>query len=237
MTIKRLLFLALFLGGGFASALVLPGNHQTQPAGVRLALPDFIGKWYGADQKVTDRELQMFAGDTEFARKLYTDGAGNAVFVSIVLSGNDLDNSIHRPERCLPAQGWTIEDSSRREVPLANNRELNVTRLHNLRQVPLRDGRVATIYNLNYYWFVGYHHLTASHMERTFFDIKDRVLHGYNQRWAYITVAADITEGFTTFGRSEKETDAMIQKFIAELVPYLQPNGEKSETPVASASR
>ena len=38
---------------------------------------------------------------------------GDQVLVSIVLSGHDLDNSIHRPERCLPAQGWTIVDSKR----------------------------------------------------------------------------------------------------------------------------
>ena len=29
-----------------------------------------------------------------------------AVQASIVLSGHDLNDSIHRPERCLPAQGF-----------------------------------------------------------------------------------------------------------------------------------
>ena len=113
---------------------------MTQPVGIKLELPQFVGKWFGVDQKISDRELEMLAGDTEFARKVYTDAAGNVIFVSIVLSGTDLDNSIHRPERCLPAQGWTIADPEAVAVPLASGRKLSVTRFHNVRQVPLPNG-------------------------------------------------------------------------------------------------
>jgi EpsI family protein len=213
-----------------------------QPAGIKLELPQFVGKWYGVDQAVSQRELEMLAGDTEFARKVYTDAAGNSMFVSIVLSGADLDNSIHRPERCLPAQGWTIADSTQLRIPLESGRKLAVTRLHNVRQVPLRNGTTVSIYNLNFYWFVGYHHLTASHLERTMFDIEDRVLKGYNQRWAYITVASDITKGLTPFGHSEAETDQMIRDFIRQIYPAIsQPSGEpavasKSEKPAGHSS-
>jgi hypothetical protein len=49
---------------------------------------------------------------------VYDDGIGDQVLVSIVLSGHDLDNSIHRPERCLPAQGWTIVDSTSLSLPV-----------------------------------------------------------------------------------------------------------------------
>lgn len=238
MTPKRLIVLLLVLGAGFSTIFVLPTTARMQPAGIKLELPQFVGKWYGVDQQITQRELDMLAGDTEFARKLYTDAAGNSIYVSIVLSGADLDNSIHRPERCLPAQGWTIADSDKLKIPLATGRKLAVTRLHNVRQVPLLDGsKTVSIYNLNYYWFVGYRHLTASHLERTMFDIQDRVFNGYNQRWAYITVAADITKGLMAFGHSEAETDRILQDFIRQLYPAIsQPGDEaalvaKSETP------
>lgn len=233
MTPKRLLILLFVMVAGFSAIFVLPTTAQMRPAGIKLALPQFIGKWYGVDQEITTRELEMLAADTQFARKLYTDGAGNSIFVSIVLSGADLDNSIHRPERCLPAQGWTIADSDKLRIPLVSGQKLEVTRLHDVRQVALRNGTTASIYNLNYYWFVGYRHLTASHLERTLFDIRDRIFRGYNQRWAYVTVAADITKGLVLFGRSEAETDQMIQDFIRQVYPMISKPTmvAKSETP------
>lgn len=221
MTPKRLLVLLLLLGVGFGTVFFLPAVGRTQPVGIQLDLPQFVGKWYGVDQKITERELATLAADTEFARKLYTDGAGNAIYVSIVLSGSDLDNSIHRPERCLPAQGWTIADSRQMKIPLESGNKLGVTRLHDVRQVPTQSGATLSVYNLNYYWFVGFHHLTASHLERTMLDIQDRVLKGYNQRWAYITIAADITKGLIPFGQTEAETDKMLQDFIREIFPAI----------------
>ncbi|MDQ3200370.1 MAG: EpsI family protein [Verrucomicrobiota bacterium] len=242
MTPKRLIILLIFLAAGFSSIFVLPTTARMQPVGIKLELPTFVGKWYGVDQEITARELEMLAGDTEFARKLYTDASGNSIFVSIVLSGSDLDNSIHRPERCLPAQGWTIADSDKLRLPLASDQKLAVTRLHNVRQAPLENGTTISIYNLNYYWFVGYHHLTASHLERTMFDIQDRVFKGFNQRWAYITVASTITKGLVPFGRTEAETDTIIQDFIRQIYPAIsKPAGEpaiatRSQTPAEPAS-
>ena len=93
MSSKRLAVLLLFLGAGFSAIFLLPKTTATQPVGIKLKLPQFVGKWYGVDQKISERELQMLAGDTEFARKVYTDAAGNVIFVSIVLSGADLSVS------------------------------------------------------------------------------------------------------------------------------------------------
>ena len=235
MTTKRLVILLLFLGAGFGAIFFLPTTTMTQPVGIKLELPQFVGKWYGVDQKISDRELQMLASDTEFARKLYTDAAGNVIYVSIVLSGADLDNSIHRPERCLPAQGWTIADTRSLQLPLESGKKLGVTRLHDVRQVPLRNGEMLSVYNLNYYWFVGFHHLTASHLERTMLDIRDRVFKGYNQRWAYITIAADITKGLVPFGHDEAETDSMLQDFIRQIFPEISQTPNEPAT--ASESR
>jgi EpsI family protein len=242
MTASRLTVLLLTLAIGLSSVFLLPSSGKTEPVGIKLALPEYVGRWYGVDQQISELEREGLAGDTEFARKQYTDGMGDTIFASIVLSGHDLDNSIHRPERCLPAQGWMVADSKTLSIALPRGGNLQVTRLHNVREATGRDGKVIPIYNLNYYWFVGYHRMTASHLERTFLDIQDRILKGYNQRWAYITIASDITKGLIPFGRSESETDAMIQDFIQRLFPQVNtPNeGEgvarKSETPVKSAS-
>jgi EpsI family protein len=223
MTIKRLIILQLLLFAGLGSAFLVPAHAKMQPVGVKMELPEFIEQWYGTPQKITPGELQELAADTSFARRMYSSAFGDNILASIVLSGEDPDNSIHRPERCLPAQGWTILDSRTVTItaPSFPNGKLTVTRLHNQQKFEDQRGNFHIIYNLNYYWFVGYEHLTPSHIDRALTDIWDRVTKGYNQRWAYVTVASTITEGLTKFGRSEKETDQMIQSFIRELFPRI----------------
>ncbi len=223
MTVKRLLLLQGVMLLGFSGIFLLPKVTNIAPQGIDLHLPEFVGEWYGEDQQIGALELEILANDTGFARKLYRNGRGDEIFVSIVLSGHDLDNSIHRPERCLPAQGWSVADSERVtiSVPELPKGRLPVTRLYNLRKQPLPNGNFITIHNLNFYWFVGYDNLTASHLERTLIDIRDRVMRGYNQRWAYITVASTITDNLDRFGRDETETDAMLRKFIEDLYPKI----------------
>lgn len=143
-------------------------------------------------------------------------------YVSIVMSGQDLDNSIHRPERCLPAQGWSIADSRVSAISGGGSpAALKATRLHNVQKRLTKDGQAIPVYNLMYYWFVGWNVSTPSHLTRTYMDIRDRILYGYNQRWAYITVASTITSGLKPFGKNEAETDEIVQNFMRELLPTL----------------
>jgi EpsI family protein len=235
MIIKRLLLVQVILVIGLGSIALLPKVANSTPQGIALKLPDYVAGWFGEEQQVTEQELKVLAKDTEFARKLYTNGRGDKVFVSIVLSGHDLDNSIHRPERCLPAQGWSIADSRVVQVPLAGTSasSLDATRLHTLRKAETPDGKTIPIYGLDYYWFVGAKDVTPSHLMRTYIDIKDRVMYGYNQRWAYISVQTTITEGLMQFGRSEAECDAMVQDLIGRLVPEIQMSGNQDAANVA----
>ncbi|MBV9009995.1 MAG: exosortase-associated EpsI family protein, partial [Verrucomicrobia bacterium] len=117
MTTARLVTVLCLVSVGFSSVFALR-REKEQPAGIALQLPDYVGQWYGTDAEVTQREREVLAADTQFARKRYTNGLGDAIFASIVLSGQDLDNSIHRPERCLPAQGMTIIQSSSKTIDL-----------------------------------------------------------------------------------------------------------------------
>ena len=137
-----------------------------------------------------------------------------------------MTNSIHRPERCLPAQGWLVRSSSTRTIHMPNGKPLEVTKLQNTQVLETATKQRFTLNNLNYYWFIGYKDMTASHLTRTGIDLRDRIVSGFNQRWAYVTVAANVTEGLARPGRSEQQTAAMIEKFIGELAPRLQkPDG------------
>jgi EpsI family protein len=221
MTINRLVTLESVLLLGLGSVFLLPKKIEIQPAAISMALPTFVGEWYGADQPISQGEKDILGPDTQFVRKLYTNARGGQIFASIVFSGPDMSTSIHRPERCLPAQGWTVVDTKVTQVPIGNV-NLSATRLRNLRNVRNGNAPPLTIYSLDYYWFVGHDMQTPSHLQRAWIDIRDRVLKGNNQQWAYVTIVSAITKGFQPFGRSEPETDELIRNFIRDLVPQLQ---------------
>jgi EpsI family protein len=220
MTIRRLASLQLILLGGLSLAFVLPKDIKLQPVGLDLTLPEFVGDWHGADQEASKGEREILGPDTQFVRKVYTKGT-DEIFVSIVVSGPDMNTSIHRPERCLPAQGWTVADSQAVAVSPPPS-TLKATRLQTVRNVPLANGQTFQLRGLSYYWFVGHSEMTASHYRRTWIDIRDRVLKGRNQQWAYVTIGSTITRDFRVFGTDEKQTDDLIRAFISSLVPQIE---------------
>ncbi|MEI8108834.1 MAG: exosortase C-terminal domain/associated protein EpsI [Verrucomicrobiota bacterium] len=217
MTTKRLLVLLVVLLG--MSAVFFLPKYFFQPLGIVLELPTTVGDWTGVDEKIGDNEVTILGPGTEFARKSYTNHSGDQLFVTIVLSGHDMNTSIHRPERCLVAQGWSLADSPSVTLSIPNRGRLPTKKLTVIKNVQTTDGRQIPLTNLNYYWFVGQTDMTASHFNRWLIDKRDRLFLGYNQRWAYLTVAATITENLKPNGRSEAETSAFIEEFIRGLVP------------------
>lgn len=222
MIIKRLLILQAVLALGLGSVYLIPNKTGPGKAGISLTLPKEVGLWTSRELPISPQELTILASDTGFARRLYTNPFGDEISVGIVLSGEDMTNSIHRPERCLPAQGWTVVRSDRVSVPIKGAAPLRVTKLFDVAERKVETGQMITFRNLTYYWFVGASGTTPSHLARTAIDIKDRVLHGENQRWAYVTVASTVTDNLKRFGRSEAQTAEMIQDLIGQIVPMLQ---------------
>src|SRR5436853_1988759 len=174
MITKRLLYVQLVLLAGFGSVFLLPQSTKTSPAGIAMTLSNVIGMWIGDDTEVTQKERDTLAKDTQFVRKIYTGPERDQIFVSIVLSGDDMTNSIHRPERCLPAQGWNVQSSSKRTIQIPGGKAVQVTKLKNMQGIETPDKRRFTLYNLNYYWFIGYRDMTPSHLARTGIDLRDR---------------------------------------------------------------
>ena len=231
MTTNRLAILLAVLLAGLSTVFLLPSQIRLQPLGIELELPKMVGgMWYGRDQEIGIREQEVLGYDTEFSRKLYSNARGDEILTSIVLSGQDMNTSIHRPEWCLPAQGWTIAGSSKAAIPLRGLGSLTTTRLFNIRVPHDKDtgkpypgpgGTQLVLSNLDYYWFVGHDGVTASHLKRNVIDITDRLTQGYNQRWAFVTVASTITKNIRAGGLDEAATDAMLQDFIQKLAPLI----------------
>ncbi|HVZ65002.1 MAG TPA: exosortase/archaeosortase family protein [Opitutaceae bacterium] len=188
---------------GLARLAALPPGGA---AGVRLTadgrnpveLPTFLGtQWIGRESEVTAVERSILPPDTGFSRKLYVplDSPSRPVFLSIVLSGRDR-TSIHRPELCLVGQGWTIDDSIRQtfKSPLAPGGEFSATLLRVRREAATAHGRVS-VPQLVAYWFVGSDAIVASHWQRFAHDAWNRVAHLRADRWAYVLMQTDATDG------------------------------------------
>jgi len=206
-------------------------RHQTIPeAGVSMDLPDRVGGFVGKDVEVSEGERVILPKDTEFAKKLYQDASGDQINCQIVLSGAD-KRSIHRPEICLPGQGWNTRDSRTISIPLASGRELKVTQLTLTR--PHEIGGVRKPLTLLFlYWFVGgSSYTTHDHLQRILHSNLDMLLHNRAHRWAYVIVSAPVLQGFVPNGKSEAETFEMLKTFVPQIVPSFQKSEQSAFAP------
>ena len=192
MTINRLIVLLAFVAVGLSTIFLLPKGGE-QPSGIRLELPEFVGNWKGTEGEITEKE-RVGLGEksgTEFARKTYRNLDGYEVLVSIVLSGHDMSTAIHRPERCLIAQGWAIQESESLSVTLARGGVFPVTKLRNTRILNI-NGKSVVRELQTFYWFVSSDQVTAGHWSRWAIDNRDRLFKGKNQRWAFILISGPV---------------------------------------------
>jgi hypothetical protein len=235
---KRLLFLQLFVAGGLSLIFLLPKAPPLQESAVGLELPNVMimsGWTAGPKLLPSEKELKALSLDTDFARRTYyrsappdaPPGSREMLQASIVMSGKDLNNSIHRPERCLPAQGLNLISSTELPVKLRDGRTITLTRL----KCSANDTNTKTTYtHLNYYWFVGHDSVEHTHYGRTLKDMRDRLMEGYDQRWAYITVSSNLVramlkdengQDFISAQLSEEDTDKSVVEFVSELAPEI----------------
>ena len=222
--------LPLVMAGSLASVYFLPQAGSTAQSAVRMELPGSAGGWWFEKQVPSKDEVLTLGPETDFAKarclkprpgEISLDGryVPDLLDLSIVLSGSDLNTSIHRPERCMPAQGHTITGSQAVRIKLDNGREFEAKRLLSVKRIQgERKGTTAAEFKcVTYYFFVGHDRITNDHLERTLIDMKDRLVRGMDQRWAYVSASM-------MFGRmpwienevTEAEADEKLRKFITD---------------------
>jgi hypothetical protein len=189
-------------------------------AGIEMDLPGSVRGFSGASQEVSESERVILPKDTEFAKKLYTNEVGDAISCQIVLAGAE-KRSIHRPEICLPAQGWTLHTGEVIPIVLANGKMLNVMKLIISKRIVLADGKQRELTSLFLYWFVGKESTTPYHLVRVLRTNLDMLLSNTNHRWAYVIVSAPVLEGVDPRGKNAEQTLAVLKDFIAELAPQI----------------
>ncbi len=236
----------MVLGGGILVTALTSDVDEVSEPGIRLVpatetttdgrvvtvnqpyLPAACGSWTGGEQSGLSKvERDILPQDTQGARRLYRHESGKQLYCSIVLAGRDV-TSIHRPEMCLPAQGWKIESEYVEQVPItsAKKGKLDVMRMNTVREREVAPGQRMRLHGVFAYWFVGKDRVTPHHLERIFWTTKDRVLHGTNHRWAYILIHTiiDPAEQHRAPQASADEAMDVVAGFIRDLYPELMVN-------------
>ena len=244
-----LLLVLLSLTSGLASRIRVVDVASSRVADVRQELPEIVGNWEGENIYYCQREQcarsflaselkdthicpicegqldtvslgerTILPPDTVISRRLYKDEINESITVTIVISGSE-QRSIHRPQQCLPAQGYTIEESAVFAIPLAGRLPLKLTLIR-------ARMKAATTVNLTpkllmAYWFAGGGHETHDHFQRLMFMAWDNLIHGIRPRWAYVSLQTSLKTG-------DQATERRLEEFVRQLYPLL-----KSGPPVA----
>ncbi len=166
----------------------------------------------GALDKTTLGERNILPPDTRIARKLYTNPRGEQVHATVVLSGKE-QKSIHRPQQCLPAQGFVIVSTRVVQVPLDGRDPLDVSLIRSHRPAARPSGGGPRI--VFAYWFTGGGRETASHYRRLAWLAWDNLVHGYRTRWAYVSIQTDDTA-------APRAADARVTAFIRDFYPLIR---------------
>ena len=225
----------VFGAGVLLTALTSSVTAVSEP-GVNLVdghpfLIQKAGSWTGSElQGLTEIERQLLPPDTEGARRTYTDTNGDQLYCSVILAGHEV-TSIHRPELCLPGQGWKIqgEHVETIAVPGAAHGKIGVMRMNATRSIPVEDGRIEQTRSIFVYWFIGKNRETPYHWQRIFWTARDRILHNTNHRWAYVLISVRIQDDPSQEANGESSKKAMntAARFIRDIYPTLVKKGER----------
>ncbi len=211
------------------------------PSILSQEIPESLVDWESQKRVVSDEERKILAADTEFARRYYSNVKMSnfpGVEASVVFSGKDINNSLHRPEVCLRAQGWNFVSERSILVPnlLSGGegvpfREIVCVRPRvskDNKRVPMNKwGNPLYDKQILYYTFFGSEKVVSGHYERTFEDIKGRLLGGYDQQWAYATFSVGVTsvyreQGFNIKDEAvfdEDESRKVMEEFLGLFLP------------------
>lgn len=157
----------------------------------------YLGKeekeWLPVDTEVV---RQSYYPLSEFsARKKGLD----VLRLGVVLAGAD-SRSLHRPEVCLPGQGWAITSEEIRKIPIANLGQVEVKVLHLQKEAYLQEEK--RIVRAQYwYWWEGPKNRTSSVVTRTLLQMRESLFSNKVTRWAYPSVFGQ----FTLHANTEEE--------------------------------
>lgn len=148
--------------------------------------------------EVSEAEHQMLPSDTKFDKRRYEAQDGSWYQVSVVIGGRH-KSSIHRPELCLPAQGFQMTSPHTVDVDGIGWRLITLAR----REVSSL-GFAYTFFNQD-----GYR--TCSHLARNVRYLWNRCIRGRQDRWVMVTVFSSVSDDARLTAFLEKLKDGIVK--------------------------
>jgi exosortase len=153
-------------------------------------------------------EKTVLPADTRIVKRSYRNAAGDTLSPTVVVSGASR-LSIHRPEMCLPGQGFQILSARVLKLDLGSGRTLRVKLV--------QAGRTGEAPIGFLYWFVNRRTETPSHWTRIFTDVWSRSVHNRINRWAMVTLVGD--QPFDT-PEAQRAAAAFLGAWYPQVVPH-----------------
>lgn len=161
-------------------------------------------------------ERQSLPADTTITKRRYLRAGEPAIHVAIVISGRDR-LSLHRPQNCLPGQGFII--TAARDMPVPEGDF--VLRWLDLEWRAPGSAPGARVSESSYlYVYLAGSRQTSSQLEMMLWMAWDRLVHNRADRWAYFSIASERTSG------NRKVDEARLMAFATELIPHVRAGGE-----------
>jgi Protein of unknown function (DUF3485) len=224
-----LFFAALAVMAGMAGALAYLKAHQRlgKPGLRAEAIPGSVQMKFDLPARVLDFDstnmpeaavvLGYLPKDTSFAQRYYFATNGDWTVANIILMGADR-TSIHRPDYCLPGQGWQIREQTVVKLPVAGpvGYDLPVGKWLVSKDFSTPEGGKQSVSGIYIFWFVTDGEATADFPTMLKSMLFHLVRHGVLQRWAYVSYFSVCLPGQET-ARYDR-----IKSLVAASAPLLQ---------------
>jgi hypothetical protein len=191
----------------------IPGSVQ-----MKIDLPENVLDFTSTNLPEPAVVLGYLPPDTSYTERIYTAPDGFQVQGTIILMGADR-TSIHKPDYCLPGQGWRIDSKKIVNVAVGGAQPygLPVAVWYISADLQMPDGQTEKHSGAYAFWFVAYNEQTPD-----FYGFLRRLTHdflftGVLQRWAYVSYFCASEPG------QEDAAFARMKKLIAASVPEFQP--------------
>jgi len=206
---------------GLGLCAVTDASLRLAAPGVSLSLPLTVGDYQGQVINMMAQERNILDEGVELARNYYFAPKRPAVMATVIVSGPG-KRTLHRPEVCLPGQGWIIATSDTLTLRVGEGREVEGTLLRLFRDVEGPGGQRVRVRALNLYWYVGSDGTTRpdyyGHIAKGYLDAIFRSL---NHRWSMVSVFVPFSEAPLGEEDPFKEYAALDEAklFLEQLMP------------------
>ncbi|HTR41836.1 MAG TPA: exosortase-associated EpsI family protein [Pseudomonadales bacterium] len=224
-----LLVITLLMMAGTATALTwLRANQRLGTPAIKgtpipgsvkidIHLPENVAGYTSTNMPEPETVLGYLPKDTSYAERIYHSPDGFWIQSTAILMGADR-TSIHRPDFCLPGQGWSIDEKQVLDIPINDQPpyHLQAAAWKVSQMMKDRNGEKIKVAGVYVYWYVANNEETPDHDKMIEHLTLDLLRKGALQRWSYISYFAVCLPG------QEDAAIDRITRFIATQAPEFQ---------------